>query len=162
MTWTAPKTWAADELVTATDFNTHLRDNLLALKQPPSQQIVRLNTSSYTTTSTAFVTVDDTNLKITLTTAGGDVLIWFNAVANTSGAYSLMLTLSIDGVDQGPANGLTYVYGTGITPLSFVLLASGISAGEHLYRLRFRVSGGTGTLISTANMPVIFGVREVS
>ncbi|HEX3050866.1 MAG TPA: hypothetical protein VHP83_09450 [Aggregatilineaceae bacterium] len=162
MTWTAPKTWAADELVTATDFNTHLRDNLLALKQPPSQQIVRLNAASYTTTSTSFVTVDDTNLKITLTSYGGDVLIWVNATANTNGSYSLMLTVSIDGVDQGPANGLTYVYGSNVTPLSWVLLVSGIAAGEHSYRLRFRVSGGTGTLLSNANVPVILGVREVS
>jgi len=31
MAWTAPRTWVSGELVTASLFNTHLRDNLLAL-----------------------------------------------------------------------------------------------------------------------------------
>ena len=31
MAWTAPRTWVADEAITAALFNTHLRDNLLLL-----------------------------------------------------------------------------------------------------------------------------------
>lgn len=31
MTWTAPATWAADEVVTAAKMNTHVRDNLKAI-----------------------------------------------------------------------------------------------------------------------------------
>lgn len=30
MAWTSPKTWAADDVLTASDFNTHIRDNLKA------------------------------------------------------------------------------------------------------------------------------------
>lgn len=35
MGWTAPKTWVANELVTAALLNTHLRDNLAYLKDAP-------------------------------------------------------------------------------------------------------------------------------
>lgn len=34
MTWTAPRTWVAGEVVTAAQLNTHLRDNLLVLSDP--------------------------------------------------------------------------------------------------------------------------------
>ena len=33
MAWTAPRTWVAGELVTAALLNTHLRDNLLVLRE---------------------------------------------------------------------------------------------------------------------------------
>ena len=34
MVWTAPRTWATGEVVTAALLNTHLRDNLLAIRNP--------------------------------------------------------------------------------------------------------------------------------
>lgn len=34
MAWTAPRTWAVGEVVTASHLNTHVRDNLLALPHP--------------------------------------------------------------------------------------------------------------------------------
>ena len=52
MAWTAPKTWADDELVTANVMNTHIRDNLNALKTPPSDHYKLNEASDYTTTST--------------------------------------------------------------------------------------------------------------
>lgn len=36
MTWTAPRTWVAGEIVTAGEMNTHVRDNLNALNPAPS------------------------------------------------------------------------------------------------------------------------------
>lgn len=33
MTWTTPKTWAANDVLTAADLNTHLRDNLTAASE---------------------------------------------------------------------------------------------------------------------------------
>ncbi len=47
MSWTAPKTWAVGEVVTATNMNTHLRDNLKAIGDP---------WTSYTPTWTAATT----------------------------------------------------------------------------------------------------------
>lgn len=36
MTWTAPRTWVAGEVVTAAELNTHVRDDLLAVNPTPS------------------------------------------------------------------------------------------------------------------------------
>ena len=58
MTWITPKTWAVDELVTASMLNTHLRDNLNYLLGRPKQVIRRDNNATYTTTSTSFVDID--------------------------------------------------------------------------------------------------------
>ena len=50
MAWTTPKTWVTDEVVTATDLNTHLRDNLAGLL-PIATMILRA--APYTTIETA-------------------------------------------------------------------------------------------------------------
>ena len=67
MAWTQPKTWASEPL-TSSDLNTHLRDNLEILKDPPSDDNILNQGSDYTTTSTAFVNIDGTNLSLTITT----------------------------------------------------------------------------------------------
>jgi hypothetical protein len=57
MAWTTPKTWVLEELVTATDLNTFLRDNMLFLKTSldSSGKIVAIN-------STYFASLSGTNL----------------------------------------------------------------------------------------------------
>ncbi len=91
--------WQVDELVTADLLNTHLRDNLNALKSPPSQQAVRDNEAAYSTTSTSFVVVDGTNLKITLTTTGGDVLVRFTGTAHADSTSGRQMSFDVQ-VDE--------------------------------------------------------------
>lgn len=74
MTWTTPKDWVVDELVTATMMNAHVRDNLLHLFNRPMGFVYRNQATSYTTVSTSFVDIDATNLKITLTPSSQRVL----------------------------------------------------------------------------------------
>lgn len=105
MAWTTPRTWQVDELVTATLMNTHVRDNLNALKAPPSQQIVRDNGARYTTTSTTFVPLDATNLVCTLNTNGGDVLVWFWGTFFISTTNVLALDIRYDGTTRVGASG---------------------------------------------------------
>jgi len=50
MAWTAPATWTTGQVVTATDLNTHLRDNLIAVL-PIGTYILRA--APYTTVETA-------------------------------------------------------------------------------------------------------------
>src|SRR5690554_5024964 len=92
MAWTTPRTWVASELVTATLLNTHLRDNLNALKNPSVTR--RTETAgTFTTSSTSFVTV--TNGEIELVTTGGHLLVFVSGTltANTglTGYISLLL-----------------------------------------------------------------------
>ncbi|MBN1679581.1 MAG: hypothetical protein JW966_04765 [Anaerolineae bacterium] len=171
MAWTSPKTWEAGELVTATLFNTHLRDNLNALKSPPSQQILRDNSGNYTTTSTSFVAIDSTNLKCTITTNGGDVLVWFVGSFSASVAgYDVGLDIRIDGTTRLGSDftwGLAedYELSTNARPITLgPVIVSGLDAGEHSFEIMWRTaSGQTAQLRSDAGqVPAILVAREVS
>ncbi len=167
MAWTTPRTWVAEELVTAAIMNAHVRDNLNALKSPVSQQVLRDNNANYTTTSTSFVDVDTTNLKITLVTQGGDVLVWFGGIAANSAVTDACFTVQVDSTDAGLAEGLTTKYGGTASHVSFVYLVTGLSASSHTFTLRWKTaSAGTATLFcgsgALPDVPVIFGAREVS
>jgi len=48
MAWTAPRTWTTGELVTASQLNTHLRDNLLAITNDGAPALVVGTTASTT------------------------------------------------------------------------------------------------------------------
>ena len=178
MTWTTPKTWVTGEALTASDLNTHVRDNLDYLKDaiddltsPPTDHYECDEASDYTTTSTSFVAVDSTNLRLTITTNGGDVLIVFTgSVANSAAGYRTYLDIEVDDASYlGDDDGLVVFSNAANynTPPSLVALAQNLSAGEHTFELHWKVEGGTATLYAgagTSNKDVhpAFWVREVS
>lgn len=143
MSWTIPKTWTVGEPLTAGDMNTHLRDNLLALKQRPSAAIILDETSNYATTSAYFVDVDPAKLSLTIETTGGDVLVGLVAYA-----YGLALwDLTVDGARQAGGDGLLRGLAvSGYHPLTFVWMLSGLAAGVHQVRLQWRSASGTAYL----------------
>jgi hypothetical protein len=148
--WTTPATWAVDQLVTAGDLNTHLRDNLNALKTPPSAHYELDESSDYTTTSTSFTDVDATKLALTITTTGGDVFVHFHGVVTNSAVEQTYLNVDVDGSPVAGDGGITFQRGTDTESLSFTRLISGLEAGEHTFKLRWKVSGGTATLYAGA------------
>ena len=89
MAWTTPKTWTVDEVVGASDMNTHLRDNLVALKDPPSA-IYDGGTLTHTTTSSTFADVDAVNLKLSVTITGDTVLIGFVGECSSVSSASIL------------------------------------------------------------------------
>jgi hypothetical protein len=154
MAWTTPATWAVDQLVTATDLNTHLRDNLNALKTPPSAHYEANQGSDYTTTSTSFVDVDSTNFALTITTAGGDVFLGFHGSVESSGPSGICFDVLVDGVAQvGGNDGIVRVRpdsgSDGHCP-SFARLVSGLAAGQHTFKLQWKTFSGTATLFAGA------------
>jgi hypothetical protein len=76
MVWTEPAEWEVGDVLTDERLNEEIRDNLLALKDPPSALYTL--TGNYTTTSTSFVDVDTTNLSLTVTPTGTKVMIMLN------------------------------------------------------------------------------------
>lgn len=177
MTWTIPKTWVTGEPLTAGDLNTHLRDNLEALKEPPTDHYAPDETADYSTTSNSFVDVDGTKLALTITTNGGDVLVGFHGTVNgnnTGGVVRyLHFDVEVDGQrvagDDG-AVALGVPASTSVTaPVSFVRLVTGLAAGTHTFKLQWRRNntGVTGTLYAGAGTAGLdlhpqFWVREVS
>lgn len=165
MAWTSPRTWVNDEPLTADQLNTHLRDNLNALKSPPSASVLLDEPSDYITTATSFVDIDPARLGLTLTTSGGDLLVGFFGVVVISSYYAFF-NLAVDGVAVAGDDGLTAA-----TPnqdsVSFVYLLSGLAAGVHTIRLQWCVSGSSARLYAGAgtasrDLHPQFWAREVS
>lgn len=91
MAWAAPRTWATSELVTSSLMNTHLRDNLLALKAPYARVTTDIPVNS-TTTETTLLTF---SLAANDLSANGGLWIklWgsYTQNASTSGTFRLKI-----------------------------------------------------------------------
>lgn len=166
MAWTQPKTWTSEPL-TSGDLNTHLRDNMEALKDPPGDSYVADESTNYSTTSTSFVDVDSTNLSFTITTNGGDVLFHGHWTASLTAGFAFY-DIEVDGVRVGGDDGIVrHSTGSGSETLSFTRLITGLSAGSHTFKMQWRTTSGTITMYAgagTSNNDVHpqFWVREVS
>jgi hypothetical protein len=120
-------TFATNAILQAAQLNTHLRDNLIELKDPPT--VVINSTTGYTTTSTSFVDVNAA-LEATIVTNGGRLFITWNFT--TSGAtWSNRLLL----------NG---------SPLTLTTPSVGwtgvLAAGTHVIKPQWLVTSGTATM----------------
>jgi hypothetical protein len=172
MAWTEPKTWSAEPLV-AGDLNTHLRDNLNAIKDPPTAHYELDESADYTTSSQSFVNVDNTpgKLSLTISTNGGDVLVGFHAIVGTAatGVPICYFDIEVDGNRIGGDDGICTVRHSGgvATLVSFVRLITGLEAGSHTFKLQWKVNTSTETLYAGAGTSAFdghpqFWVREVS
>ena len=174
--WTAPITWAVDQLVTADNLNEQVRDNLEFLKDPPTDEYTLNEGSDYTTTSTSFVDIDATNLALTIETGGGDVLVHFHGVFGSvsgSGTAVAYLEVDVDGSPLAGNDGIIAIYiddAADHFPLSFTQLIQGLSAGSHTFKLQWKRTtsasavvalwAGAGT--SNNDLHPQFWAREVS
>lgn len=145
MAWTTPQTWTA-ALVTVAEMNTHVRDNLMWLKDPTTD-VVSLDTA-INTSSTSFA--DMTGVTLTVTTSGGSVLVGFSGCFVTAAATIIAIDLQADGTSQGGTDGVVSHFHTGtgsiLIPISFVWLVEGLDAGSHTFKLRWKTASGTLTL----------------
>lgn len=172
MAWTTPATWSVDQLVTATLMNTHIRDNLNALKAPPTDVQDVNEGADYTTTSTSFVDIDsagDPDLNLTIETGGGDVLVTFYGTFANAGGH-INLDFTVDGVKHGGDDGLLRSASTalGHKNLTFAVWVQGLSAASHTFKMQWKVDAGTATMYAGAgtgtglDVHSQFAVREVS
>lgn len=170
-TWTTPKTWSSEPLL-STDMNTHIRDNLEALKNPPTSIRTLDESSDYQTTSTSFTDVDGTNLKRTITPADDTVLIGFFGTVSLSVVGQMYFDVLVDDATYlGGGDGLimadVQAAGEGIS-VAFQYLLTGLTPeAAHSFRLQWKVSTGTGSLYAAAgttgrDVKGQFFVREVS
>jgi len=170
MAWVTPRTWVPEELVTANLLNTHLRDNLNALKNPPSAHYELNQGSDYTTTSGSFVDVDATNLALTITPSGGDVLVHFHGAVENSGGSAIYFDVAVDGTRIGGDDGIARVRASAsldMVEVSFTRLITGLSAAAHTFKLQWKTPANTATLFAGAgtggkDVHPQFWAREVS
>ncbi len=141
MAWTTPKTdWETGELVAASDMN-KIGENLATLKQPASA--VYTTTEDITAdTNGDFLDVDSTNLSLTITTTGGDVIVHFDGVLRlTRGDRGTGNCFDIDvgGTRQGGVDGIMHTsVPSHRNKESFTHLIQNLSAGTHTFKLQWR------------------------
>lgn len=175
MAWTPPRTWLNED-VSRGDMNTHLRDNLLALKYPPCAVYIIQETLNYSTNSTSFTDINATEGKFmhTITTAGdgnggnGDVFIGLASSVYAATSILIYFRILMDGIVQNADDGLLVVgTSTGIGNASFLVPIRNIPPGQHAFKLQWKVSGGTAILPANAGTSGLackgeFWVREMS
>lgn len=167
MAWTTPQTWTAGSVVSASQLNEQLRDNMAYLLNRPHQRIVRTATADYTTASAAFVDIDSVNLSITLTLSGSAVLLGFSGMTllDSGGAVAPAFNLTVNGSLYTTApNGLVSVEGQGFlwTPVSFTVLVVGLSVGSHVFRPVWRRLSTNAVTLRAISNPVSFWAVEVA
>lgn len=155
--WTDPQTWGATAIYDDI-LNTEIRDNVMALKDPPSEEFADSYSGSAfaSTTSTSWIAIGG-SYNLTLETKGGDILLVFSA--SVSNAY---LDFAIDGARVGGNDGLLAIptvatYGTS---MQMIHVAQDLIAGEHQFDVYWKVASGTGSLVALAVPQFI--VREFS
>jgi hypothetical protein len=112
---------------------------------------VTLSAGDITTPSTSFV--DLTGATLTITTAGGPVLLLFNVSSYNSAAnYRNSFDFAVDGTRMAAA--AAFGLGSSMGPTSSVeapgatlaALVTGLSAASHTFKVQWRVAAGTGTV----------------
>lgn len=171
MVYTAPRTWI-DELSDAADFNVDIRDNQLALKSPPTDRHEVNEASDYAISTDTYTDVDTTDLTLSITTTGGDVIIGFifSGISVTRIAY---LDISVDGTRIvnaiAPAfGGITGVGLTSANTISFLRLQA-LAAGAHTFVLQWQMRSTPGNSTLYAGSGTVgydihprFWVRELT
>lgn len=172
MSWSTPRTWAS-ELIDATIMNTHIRDNLNALKDPPGAVSYVSARDYQVDTSGAWSNVDtgdvDAHFRHTLTVADDTVSVRFaGQVQLVANAARVGFGVSVDGTDYFPASGICYIAGGGVTtisaavfPVGFEVVLTGITAGSHTFRLTWFGTHTATKILATAGHMAMFSVKEL-
>lgn len=163
MGWTAPKTWVDNELVTAGDLNLQLRDNLGALKNPPSAQVWYAPSPALQITSTSFVDIHS-SLSFSLNTNGGALMygltgrVYHNPGSNMDCSFDIL----VDGGSESGGAGFLWLLGpsTWQFPFSGIWLLSAKPAGAHTIKLQCKRGSGNSNPLQIWTLQA--WVREVS
>ncbi|MBN2470711.1 MAG: hypothetical protein JXN59_08315 [Anaerolineae bacterium] len=166
-TWTTMNELVTGDLVTEADMAA-LRENISYLLAP-NRACAFSTAGNITTTSNVFVEIDPDNLRLSLQTHGGPVLVSFiGSMAASATTHRVYIDLEIDGVRYaGTDYGLIQQgdAGSGLDnarPVTFTALLADLPAGTHTITLLWRVSaGGAFTLLaqSTHNPAILTAIE---
>lgn len=165
MAYVAASTYTTGQLIGASDFNQQIRDNEAYLLN--GRQLVKLQYlkgTNPTTASTTFVSMDTTNLRVTVpATASGRLLFWYTIQAGTTAA-TVQFRLSRDAGTEfsGDAtNGDTGTQNTSNVLLAGLALFTSLTAATHTFDLQWRVSAAATATNHNTNVPITIIAYEV-
>lgn len=180
MAWTSPMTAVANQKWTATQFNAHVRDNLLeteAAVVSSSGQFVlsdgvnslttrtvnsAASSTTGTTTSTSYTSSlsGASSLSVSSVTTGTAALVYVGArMANNVSNGVCRICIAISGATTVAASDDRSAYSAAVSANNFMScstweLYTGLTPGSHTFTAQYKVSTGTGTY-GVRNMIVI-------
>jgi glycogen debranching enzyme len=173
MAWTPPKVFEETNNVNSTVLNQYLSDNDRYLFRRPRHIINLRDTGNFTTTSSSFVVVDSTTLRLSVTVqAEADYRIWLNGGFNVNNSNIRQTKWDIlqdnttylsSGTGTALTNGLSLITnsatssGRNLVHLDHVI--ENLSAGTHFFDLYYAISAST--LVLYTNPRLQFGIMEV-
>lgn len=168
MAWTEPITWT-NVLSDASDFNEQIRDNLLALKQPPTSHYEANELSNYSTFSTTYANLDS-DWSFSFSSNGGDLLIGLAACATGLDFGLLDVLIDSTRIANNTSGGIRKIVSSNTTNVSFLRWVRGLPAGTYTITLQWKNnSGGANSNTMRAGAGTVnedvhprFWVREVS
>jgi hypothetical protein len=160
MAYTTPKTWTVGEVLTAANLNTHLRDNVSYLANPPKCRVYNsANESIPNSTDTALTfdterfdtdtmhsTVSNTG-RITFTTAG-TYLVGGHVVFNSSATGIRKLFIRMGGTT--PLATVELVPSSSFPAFSIDTLYP-FTAGQYVELIAYQTSGGALNVLAGGN-----------
>ena len=162
MPWTSPNTAVTGAPISASDYNTYQRDNLTYLfSQRPAPKSSYFS-GSLSSSSTSFVDVSTSNVKLNATINSGRFYCLFtfpfNLSFSSAGIARANFRVQVDGVtsEGDPTYGLLHANNTIQQTLIVPALLQGLSAGAHDIRLQWKltVTSGSGWQM---NIPSVAG-----
>lgn len=168
MAWTSPQTWTSGQVVTASDLNTHLRDNLSYLfSGRPQFSIVYEGVADKTVTGITWTDVDAANLKSpALAIKSGRFLCFASCrlqADNTAGSSAQLDVIMDSTTRKGGTSGLVKLTQNTNNWVSVAALFTGIvDTVTHDFKLQFRngTVGATTQIYGNA-WPINFSGFEV-
>lgn len=154
MAFVAPITWSS-QLVTVAQFNEQIRDNMRALKDPPSG-LSYVSARNYQVAGVGAWTAIDTGLvdghfQHTITVVGDRVKCEFRGSLNPkTNNGELGFNVAVDGVEYFPGAGIHFIDPTAQSaatiPLFWEAILTGITAGSHVFRVDWSATHTAFTL----------------
>lgn len=168
MAWSAPMTAVANAQLTATEYNTNIRDNLLETEPAISSatgslfvcdglnsiverraEIATVDTSQ-TTTSTSFTDLATAGPSVTVTT-GTRAICFFQAYyTNNNASMSSYASPAVSGATTIAADDSYSIRRQGTNNQQHAGLHTflDLTAGSNTFTMKYRVAGGTGTWVN--------------
>jgi hypothetical protein len=175
MAYTDVPTLVDGERFTQNEANLYIRDNLEAIRNPPTAVYITSGRSTnYSTNSTSFVDVDSTNMALTISAtgngAGGVGVVGIGFCGTVYGSAQIYFRILENGFPLNEDDGIVtsdYIAASGgVRPVSF-LHFQGASRDTYIYKLQWKVASGTGELMANVgtsgrDCKAIFWAREMS
>jgi hypothetical protein len=164
-TYTPPSDYFAGDIVTASDFNLYVFDNLEALKTPANASVTTVTTQDVT--STTFTDLTAMTVNITPSHASGTCIleVSFNMTVRPSASstiYNVWVDLLVGGTSVSSGVGVAQIKGNTdqFFQVSQTRIVTGVSTGVKTVKLQAKVDSGATARFHIGSALSYLGVIE--